>query len=154
MLEIAKKYSKNKEITNIPGTVLNYNGRIKNNGKREYIKDIHQVISNNQKAIIDWLIQKKVISYSRRRLPLDNIGEGEWLLPIYVLDRTDPCIKQLGELLARCVCEEIDLSTRQLLEYVKVSIKWTSEGAKATDETGQQASKTTDADKKSPSPET
>ncbi len=103
--------------------------------KGECIKYIYRLISQNEGDRINTLMKNRVISHSAKRLTLDNIGEGEWRLPIHVWDGQKE-------------------DTKRLLGYVKVKIDWTSEKAKITDETSQQASKTTDADKKSPSPET
>ncbi len=90
---------------------------------------IYKAISENEEDSIKYFVSNRYMSTPR--LPLDEITEGEWLLPVYIVGKSD---------------------MRELLTYVKVSITWISDEAKTADKPAKPAStgaeqETTDTEK-------
>lgn len=77
---------------------------------KEYINTIYKDICDDNQESIKYLILKRYIQTPR--LSLDEIHEGEWMLPVFIND---------------------DNQQKQLLTYIKVTIEWITVEPKPAD---------------------
>ncbi len=120
-------FDKEWEYTVLP--LRKWPNEMMDNRKPEYFNDIYQAIIKDDEQKVSRLIQQKIITCEVKRLTLNELTEGEWLLPIYPIKENKDYLRG------------IDIKER--LTYLKVAIEWASGGVQTPPQADQSATKKT-----------
>lgn len=92
--------------------------------QKEYVQDIFKAIQDGNEAQIKELTRQRYIDVSTSRIPVGEIHEGEWLLPVFIGTGQENKSEDTEK-------KNIDeTKNRKFLVYVKVIIEFVSDEAK------------------------